>query len=172
MELQIELPEIAGLLRNTCSITMLQGSNKINVIPPEAQAQVDCRLLPDQDREAFLREFAAALNDPSINVETIIGFTAAVSSTDSPLYARSSTSCAGTIRRRASRRRCRRDSRTATGSATSGSRATGSRRFVIPAADEGGVHGNNERISIDNIRKGTAMMVELVKGVAGTKPVP
>ena len=44
--------------------------------------------------------------------------------------------------------------------------------FLIPAADEGGVHGNNERISIVNIRKGATMMVELVRGVAGTKPVP
>ena len=86
MELQVEQPGVAALLRNTCSITMLQASNKINVIPPEAQAQVDCRLLPDQDREAFLREFTAAINDPSITVETIIGFSAAVSSTDSPLY--------------------------------------------------------------------------------------
>src|SRR4029077_15091517 len=51
IELQIEEAAIAGLLRNTCSITMLQASNKINVVPPEAQAQVDCRLLPDQDRE-------------------------------------------------------------------------------------------------------------------------
>ena len=70
MELQIEQPGIAALLRNACSITMLQASNKINVIPPEAQAQVDCRLLPDQDRDAFIREFTAAINDPSITVET------------------------------------------------------------------------------------------------------
>ena len=86
MELQIEKPGAAGLLRNTCSITMLQASNKINVIPPEAQAQVDCRLLPDQDRDAFLREFKSVINDPDIKVETIIGFTPAISSTDNLLY--------------------------------------------------------------------------------------
>lgn len=63
MELQIEHAAFAELLRNMCSITMLPASNKINVIPPEAQAQVDCRLFPDQDRGAFLREFAAAIND-------------------------------------------------------------------------------------------------------------
>ena len=78
--------EIAALLRNTCSITMLQGSGKINVVPPEAQAQVDCRLLPDQDHSAFLREFATALNDADIKVETIIDFTPAVSPTDNLLY--------------------------------------------------------------------------------------
>jgi acetylornithine deacetylase/succinyl-diaminopimelate desuccinylase-like protein len=171
-ELQIEQPGIAGLLRNTCSITMLQASNKINVIPPEAEAQVDCRLLPDQDHDAFIREVAAAINDPAIKIETIIGFTAAVSSTDSPLY-------------RAIADAIRRDYPTAsvapavsTGFTDShwfrdlGVASYGFAPFVIPAADESGVHGNNERISIDNIRKGTAMMVDLVRGVATTKPVP
>jgi acetylornithine deacetylase/succinyl-diaminopimelate desuccinylase-like protein len=37
---------------------------------------------------------------------------------------------------------------------------------VIPEADESGTHGNNERISIENIRKGTAMMLEIVGAVA------
>src|SRR5215203_2000647 len=67
-------------------ITMLQASNKINVIPPEAQAQVDCRLLPDQDRDAFLREFTGVVNDPAIKIELVIGFSAAVSSTETALY--------------------------------------------------------------------------------------
>jgi di/tripeptidase len=34
------------------------------------------------------------------------------------------------------------------------------------------VHGNNERISVANVRKGTEMMVELVRAVAAAKPVP
>jgi len=172
MELQIEQPGIAGLLRNTCSITMLQASNKINVVPPEAQAQVDCRLLPDQDRDAFLREFAAAINDPSIRIEQILGFSAAVSSTESPLY-RSITDVV------------RRNYPTAsiapsvsTGFTDShwfrdlGVASFGFSPFVIPEADESGVHGNNERISVANIRKGAAMMLELVRAVAGAKSVP
>ena len=172
MELQIEQPGIAGLLRNTCSITMLEASNKINVIPPEAQAQIDCRLLPDQDHDAFLREFAAAINDPSITIETIIGFSAAVSSTNSPLY----RSIVDVVRRNYPTASIA--PAVSTGFTDShwfrdlGIASFGFAPFVIPDADERGVHGNNERISIANIRKGTAMMVELVRGVAGTKPVP
>jgi acetylornithine deacetylase/succinyl-diaminopimelate desuccinylase-like protein len=171
-ELQIEQPEIAGLLRNTCSITMLRASNKINVIPPEAEAQLDCRLLPDQDHAAFMRELAGALNDPAITVDTIIAFTAAVSPTDSPLY-------------RAIVDLIHRDYPEAsiapavsTGFTDShwfrdlGIASYGFAPFVIPAGDEGGVHGNNERISIDNIRRGTAMMLDLVRGVAGAKAIP
>ena len=41
--------------------------------------------------------------------------------------------------------------------------------FVIPEAEETGTHGNNERISIDNIRKGTEVMLEIVRAVAAAK---
>ena len=172
MELQVEQPGIAGLLRNTCSITMLQASNKINVIPPDAQAQVDCRLLPDQDRDAFLREFNAAINDPSITVETIIGFSAAVSSTDSPLY----RSIVDVVKRNYPSASIA--PAVSTGFTDShwfrdlGVASFGFAPFLIPEADERGVHGNNERISVANVRKGTEMMVQLVRAVAGTKAVP
>lgn len=169
MELQVEHPGIAGLLRNTCSITMLQASNKINVIPPEAQAQVDCRLLPDQDHDAFLREFNAALNDPSIKVEPIIGFSAAVSSTDTQLYRAladaihrnyPSASIAPAVQTGFTDSHWFRDL---------GIASYGFAPFVTPEAEEAGVHGNNERISIENIRKGTAMMLEIVRAVAAEK---
>ena len=172
MELQIEQPEIAGLLRNTCSITMLQASNKINVIPPEAHAQIDCRLLPDQDHDAFLREFAAAINDPTITIAPIINFSAAVSSTDSPLY----REIAAVVRKNYPTASIA--PAVSTGFTDShwfrdlGVASFGFAPFVIPSGDGGGVHGNNERISIDNIRKGTAMMVDLVRGVATSTPIP
>jgi len=164
-ELQIDRRELAALLRNTCAITMLQASNKINVVPAEAQAQVDCRLLPDQDRAAFLREFAAAVNDPDIKIEQIIGFAPAVSSTDNPLY-------------RAIAEGIRRNYPAAsiapavqTGFTDShwfrdlGIASYGIGPFLIPAAEKSGLHGNNERMSIENIRKGTAMVLEIVSAV-------
>jgi acetylornithine deacetylase/succinyl-diaminopimelate desuccinylase-like protein len=167
--LQIERPGVAALLRNTCSITMLQASSKINVIPPEAQAQIDCRLLPDQDREAFLREFSAVLNDPEIKVEQVLGFTAAVSPTNTPLY----QAIVDVLRRNYP------DASIAPAVSTGftdshwfrdlGIASYGFAPFLIPEAEESGVHGNNERISVDNIRKGTAIMLELVRAVATKK---
>jgi acetylornithine deacetylase/succinyl-diaminopimelate desuccinylase-like protein len=172
MELQIERPGSAGLLRNTCAITMLEASNKINVIPPQAEAQVDCRLLPDQDRAAFLREFTAAINDPQIKVETIIGFSPAVSTTNNVLY----HSIVDVIRKNYPKASIA--PAVSTGFTDShwfrdlGIASYGWAPFMIPDAEEGGVHGNNERISIENIRKGTAMMVDLVRGVATQKTIP
>ncbi len=165
MELQIDRQELAALLRNTCSITMLQASSKINVIPPEAQAQVDCRLLPDQDRVAFLREFTAVVNDADIRIERIIGFTPAVSSTDNQLYraidaairrAYPAASIAPAVQTGFTDSHWFRDL---------GIASYGFAPFLIPQAEKVGTHGNNERISIENIRKGTAMMLEIVSSV-------
>jgi acetylornithine deacetylase/succinyl-diaminopimelate desuccinylase-like protein len=35
----------------------------------------------------------------------------------------------------------------------------------VPAGDGGGVHGNNERISVENVKLGTRVMWELVQEV-------
>jgi acetylornithine deacetylase/succinyl-diaminopimelate desuccinylase-like protein len=145
---------------------MLQASNKINVIPPEAQAQIDCRLLPDQDHAAFLREFTSVLNDPNIKIDTVVAFSAAVSSTDTPLYKAMvdaikrnfpSASIAPSVQTGFTDSHWFRDL---------GIASYGFAPFVIPEAEESGTHGNNERISIENIRKGTAMMLEIVRAVS------
>ncbi len=170
LRLQLESPFFAALTRNACSITMLEGSSKINVIPTEASAQLDCRLLPDQDHTAFIADLTQIFNDPGIRIEQIMGFTAAVSPMDHPLY--------GTIE--AVTRRYFPAARivplVSTGFTDShffrdlGIASYGYAPFLIPAAQEGGVHGNNERISIENVRRGTAMMVDIVDAMTRQQP--
>lgn len=167
LQLQSEEPGLAALVRNTCSITMLQASNKVNVIPPEAQAQIDCRLLPDQDPAAFVTELASVIAEPGIKIERTVGFSPAVSSTDNLLY-------------RAILEVTQRHFPKAnivpgvqTGFTDShffrdlGIASYGFAPFLIPPSEESGVHGNNERISIENIKRGTTMMLEMVQLVAG-----
>ena len=86
LELKLRNPGGHALLRNTCSITTLEGSAKINVVPAEAHAELDCRLLPDQDPEAFLQELTGIINDRHIQIEKIMSFTPAISRTDTPLF--------------------------------------------------------------------------------------
>ena len=164
-ELQRDDPSRHTLVRNTCSITRLGGSDKINVVPPEAWAEIDCRLLPDQDPKLFLAELGRVLGG-AITIETIMGFTPAVSSTDSDLY-------------RALEAVCREHFPGAPvvpsvlGGFTDshflrdlGITAYGFTPVVIPFEDEGTVHGNNERISVENVRRGAAMMLEIARRVA------
>jgi acetylornithine deacetylase/succinyl-diaminopimelate desuccinylase-like protein len=65
-------PERNALLRNTISPTVLAGSNKTNTIPAEASAELDIRLLPDQDTTSFRRELLRVLADTGVTV-TMIG---------------------------------------------------------------------------------------------------
>jgi acetylornithine deacetylase/succinyl-diaminopimelate desuccinylase-like protein len=166
LHLQNEQPKLAALVRNTCSITMLQASNKVNVIPPEADAQLDCRLLQDQDPTAFVTDLASLIADPGIKIERILGFSPAVSSTDTPLY----RAIVEVTRRHFP------DANIVPGVSPGftdshffrdlGIASYGFAPFLIPASQESGVHGNNERISIENIKRGTAMMLEMVQLVA------
>jgi acetylornithine deacetylase/succinyl-diaminopimelate desuccinylase-like protein len=64
-------PERNALLRNTISPTVLVGSNKTNTIPAEASAELDIRLLPDQDTLAFRRELLRVIADTGITLTPI-----------------------------------------------------------------------------------------------------
>jgi len=61
-----------AILRNTISLTGLQGSNKTNVIPPEASAEIDVRLLPDQDPDSVLRTLKSVVADPAVTFTPLI----------------------------------------------------------------------------------------------------
>lgn len=57
------------LLHNTISLTMLGGSEQTNVIPGEAWANLDVRLLPGEDPKQFLATIRQVVNDPNVTVE-------------------------------------------------------------------------------------------------------
>ena len=76
-----------SLVRDTCSMTRLSGSSKINVIPPEAWAELDCRVLPDKPAEVFITELEAMIGDTGVEIETIMAFTPAISETSTRLFA-------------------------------------------------------------------------------------
>ena len=76
-----------SLIRDTCSMTRLSGSTKINVIPPEAWAELDCRILPDKPSEQFIEELKNMIGDTGVTIETIMAFTPAISETNTRLFA-------------------------------------------------------------------------------------
>jgi acetylornithine deacetylase/succinyl-diaminopimelate desuccinylase-like protein len=169
-ELQAFDPGLHTLTRNTCSITRLEGSDKINVVPPQASGEIDCRLLPDQDPAAFLAELGDVLG-AGIEVETLMGFTPAISPTDNALY-RDIEAVA----------RHHFPDATVTPSVLGGftdshffrDRGIASYGFeptVTPQEDRGRVHGNDERVTVENVRRGVVMMVDLLGRFAAERPV-
>lgn len=165
LRLQLDDPYLAALTRNACSITRLEGSDKINVVPPQASAEIDCRLLPDQDVGGFVDELRVILGDPQIEIDRIMAFSPAVSSTDTELY----RAIAEVTRQHFPQAAILPSMQT--GFTDShffrdlGIPSYGYSPFLVPAEDEGGVHGNDERISLENVRRGTQMMLEIVRAL-------
>lgn len=55
--------ELLPLLKNTISLTGLKGSDKINTIPNEAYFQIDCRLQPEVNIQAFIEDLKKAIHE-------------------------------------------------------------------------------------------------------------
>ncbi|MCX7708008.1 MAG: M20/M25/M40 family metallo-hydrolase [Anaerolineae bacterium] len=58
-----------AMLRDTVSLTILRSGYKVNVIPERAEAEIDCRLLPDTDAGEFHAWLKGRLADERIQVE-------------------------------------------------------------------------------------------------------
>lgn len=80
-------PHQAALVQNTLSITMLSGSDKENVLPGEASAVLDLRLLPGEDAAAVTEEVRRVMAEPGIRVDTLLSWKAHTSPADTPLFA-------------------------------------------------------------------------------------
>lgn len=82
----LDNPGQNALVRNTVSITVLEGASKTNVAPSVARAQLDARLLPGESCSEFSASLADLIDETSIEIEEILSFPAAASSGDTPLY--------------------------------------------------------------------------------------
>ncbi|MBL8240379.1 MAG: M20/M25/M40 family metallo-hydrolase [Bryobacterales bacterium] len=61
-------PELDAQMRTTVSPTMLRAGMKVNVIPNQAEAQLDVRRLPGETKEEVYERFRKLINDPAIEV--------------------------------------------------------------------------------------------------------
>jgi acetylornithine deacetylase/succinyl-diaminopimelate desuccinylase-like protein len=162
-QLQIEDRYSHALTRNTISVTRLAASDKINVIPVSAAAELDCRLLPDQDVDVFLATLRKVIDDPAVAIEVLMRGESCSPTKVTPLYRAIETvmqrhfAAAPVI------------PAVATGFTDSrffrpmGIACYGFTPVIVSAKELAGVHGNDERISLRNIQRGTRLMCEIVE---------
>jgi acetylornithine deacetylase/succinyl-diaminopimelate desuccinylase-like protein len=164
-------PERNALLRNTISPTVLVGSNKTNTIPPEASAELDIRLLPDQDTLAFRRDLLRAIADTSVTLSLIGDIPRRFSA---PL----DTDLSRAIERTASRLLPGVPFATAVGTGASDRPYYAAAGLICYGIDpylveleEGRreVHGNDERISIENLEFGLRLHVGILEEMGKRK---
>ncbi|HCD27020.1 MAG TPA: peptidase M20 [Gammaproteobacteria bacterium] len=162
LEMKLINPAGHALLRNTCSITVLEGSPKINVVPAQAHAELDCRLLPDQDPQEFKAELARIINDPTIEMSEIMSFSPAVSRTDTPLFK--------VLERISDQEFSAPVIPTVAGGFTDshffrdiGITSYGYSPFAYAPGEFVGVHGNDERLSTATLVRGVGVLYQVLE---------
>jgi len=154
-----------AILRNTISLTGLTGSNKTNVIPAVATAEIDVRLLPDQDTTEFLRTLAQIVGDTAVHF-THLG------NTKPPLESPIDTDLFRAIERAAHDREPGAFVTTPMETAATdrptyrklGITTYGFSPFKIPRTEiQRGMHGNDERLSVDNVGYGVRFFYDILR---------
>jgi len=151
------------LLRNTISLTMLDGSKQTNVIPNTASCNLDVRLLPGEDPKEFLATLTRVINDSTIKIQNVNTFKPPNSSPiDTELFQ--------TISRitKIHHPEALITTKMLSGYTESqlyrqlGIIAYGWAPVYTTVEENEGVHGNNERITVKNIREGTREFYDVV----------
>lgn len=160
-------PEFGAMLHFSLSPTMLNAGVKINVIPNVAEARLDGRRLPGETAEEVFARLTRIVDDPAVLVEpaeTGKQPPTEPSSLTSPLY----LAMQSVFRETAPNAVVVPFLMRAT---TDGAylRAKGMAVYGIPIFRKDGeirMHGNDERISIENLRSGTELLKNVVARVA------
>jgi acetylornithine deacetylase/succinyl-diaminopimelate desuccinylase-like protein len=163
--LQAHSATLHALTRDTCSLTRMSGSNKINVVPPEAWAELDCRILPDKPAEVFVDEVRERVAPAGVEVEVIMAFSPAVTDTGSRLYTAIEDI---TAERHPGSRVMPSVSTGFTDShftRDAGIASYGFTPMVVPEAEMVRIHGNDERVSEAAFRRGVEDHLAIVEAV-------
>jgi acetylornithine deacetylase/succinyl-diaminopimelate desuccinylase-like protein len=157
------------LLRDTISLTMLGGSEQTNVIPAEAWANLDVRILPGGDPQAVLEGVRRVVNDPNVTIEPMDpNFRVAnYSGTDTVLFAAMrevsgkyfpATPVVPHITSGYTENQCYRPL---------GIASYGFNPYTATDEEGNTEHGNDERIRVEEVRRGPRILFDVVAAVAG-----
>jgi acetylornithine deacetylase/succinyl-diaminopimelate desuccinylase-like protein len=156
-------PALRARLSNTVSLTTVTTGIKVNVIPATASATLDCRLLPDVDPDVFLDELRGVIADERVTLETLNRFEGSEGTMDTEFVHTVSEVVTELV-----------EGAHVAPEMTSG--FTDSRIYrvrgipaygfvpcLVPPEELAGVHGHNERISVENLRLGMQILYEVVR---------
>jgi carboxypeptidase PM20D1 len=164
-------PSTNAMVRTTTAVTMVEGGVKANVLPREASARVNFRLLPGDTSEAVIAHVREAIDDPEIEIVTeTVNEASPVADTSSDAWALLSS----VIREAAP------EVVVVPGLVVG---ATDTRHYAritengfrflpirIGADDPERVHGRDERVSVENHRFAIDFFERLVRRAAGEEP--
>jgi acetylornithine deacetylase/succinyl-diaminopimelate desuccinylase-like protein len=157
------LPGLANLFLDTFQVTVLEAGEKINVTPGRATAEVDVRLLPETDGDAYLARVREALGSRLEAEVLLTSPPVPPSPTDHPVY----RAVAGVLDDTAppvpafipgfTDSRWFRERRVA---------AYGVSPFFLEPQDFLGIHGPDEAIPVTELERGVERMRRIVRACA------
>ena len=158
---------LGAITHDTVSLTGVHSGHKHNVIPTGAEATLDCRLLPDTDPEAFVAELTGIIDDPEIEIETILQHDSGTSSLDTPV----ASLVREVVVERFGDEGCVVPMLSPGFTDSHAYRAAGVEAYgftpaLLTREELGTIHGHNERISIENLRLGTEILFDVVTRLA------
>lgn len=155
----------SALVRNTISITVLQGGPKTNVMPAEAFAEIDARLLPGERCEALAGEIRRAIDDPGVRVEILLTIGARSSPAETELFRAIVETAAQVDPGAIVVPRVIGGFTDAHWFRDAGLVAYGFLPRWLPPDESRGIHGPNERVSVDNLERGVKATVRLLENL-------
>ena len=161
----LTIPHFGAMFRDTVSLTVMNAGRKENVIPSTAEAILDCRLIPGRSAGVFMDELRAIIDDDGISLEVCATYDSSISSADSPIYHLMEdilaryypgvpvlpTISTGFTDSRWFRSR--------------GIASYGLLPFVSDVEVLRTIHGHDERLALESLKKGSMVVFDLVKGL-------
>jgi acetylornithine deacetylase/succinyl-diaminopimelate desuccinylase-like protein len=162
----IAVPFQNAQIRDTVLPTVLSGSPKTNMMSATAYAELDCRLLPGSDPQAFIKNIKQIIGDDSIKIDVLLNFPPVSSPSRSELMtaietlARRTDKCpvAPTLLPGFTDCHYFRQKKII---------AYGFMPVELTEAEAESIHGLNESLGINELSEGIKRMVELLKIFGG-----
>ena len=157
------------LLRTTISLTMLGGSEQTNVIPQEAWANLDVRLLPGENPEEFLATLRKVVGDSNVTIEPQNQefLRANQSGIDNDLYAAIRTVSARYFPGVPVVPKITSGYTESQRYRPLGVNSYGYSGYTATTPEGNSEHGNDERIRVEELRRGSRILFDVVAMVAG-----
>jgi len=133
------------------------------VVPPVATAHLDARLLPGESCATFTNQIRSILADPGIEVEPLLSFPSRSSSPDTPLFRAIERVAAASDPRSVVIPRVITGFTDAHHFRELGITAYGFVPREYRVDEPRGVHGPDERISIENLERGVATLIAILE---------
>ena len=163
----LDIPQMSAMLKNTISLNRMHAGNRVNVIPSTAEAELDIRVLPGTDPDTVIADIQEHLADENIKVEIARTSRASESSMDTEDFAIIKSVylehfpkalTVASLLFGASDSKFFREK---------GIPCYGVCPMLISLEDLGKVHGIDERISEENMIRGTEVFIDIVKKLCG-----